>query len=103
MNPGSNFSDVRSIIYYSGSIKGVGDVVTTFNATLNANVATIFNSSLTTLLYPFGQKAIKPSGFDNIEFTYRRISNAQILTTGNAAITIDKPTRATILLFEILS
>lgn len=88
MNPGSNFSDVKSVIYYNGSVKGVGDILTTFNATLNANVATIFNSSLTTLLYPFGQRAIKSDGFDNQEFTYRRISNAQILTTGNASVTI---------------
>mgnify|MGYP003345058545 FL=1 len=88
MNPGTNFSDVRSVIYYSGSVKGVGDIVTTYNLTLNSNVASIFDSSLTTLIYPFGQKAIKSNGFDNIEFTYRRISNAQILTTGNAAITI---------------
>lgn len=89
MNPGTNFSDVQSIIYYSsGSVKGVGDIIPTYNATLNANVATIFGSSLTTLLYPYGQNAIKPDGFNNIEFTYRRISNAQILTTGNASITI---------------
>ena len=39
MNPGTNFSDVRSVIYYSGSVKGVGDIVTTYNLTLNSNVA----------------------------------------------------------------
>lgn len=86
MNPGSNFSDVKSVINYTTNIIGVGDVVTTFNAASNSNVATIFNSSLNTLLYSYGQKAIKPNGFSEQEFIYTRSSNTQILVTGNASI-----------------
>jgi hypothetical protein len=90
MNPGTNFSDVKSIIhYYSSTLKGVADIVQTYNATSNTNVATLYNPAINTMIFPFGQKAIKGNGFNHEEFVYRKVSNAQVLTTGNTSIGID--------------
>lgn len=87
MNAGANFADVRSLIYRDGSNKGVADVVTTINAR-GANTAVINQPSLGSMIFAFGQNALKPDGFDNTEFTYRRKGTTQILTDGTGSLTI---------------
>ena len=93
-NPGSSFSDVKSIIYYSGGIvKGVADVVQAYNARTAANTSILYNSSLRTMIYPFGQDAIKSDGFDNTSFEYRKISNTQFSSgaSSTASVGISPP------------
>lgn len=88
MDAGANFADVRSLIYRdSGANKGVADVVTTINAR-GANTAVINQPNLGSMLFAFGQNALKPDGFDNTEFTYRRKGTTQILVDGTASLTV---------------
>lgn len=88
MDAGANFADVRSLIYRDGgSNKGIGDVVTALNAR-GSNIATINQPNLGSMLFAFGQNALKPDGFDNTEFTYRRKGTTQILTDGTSSLTI---------------
>ena len=92
MNPGSNFSNVKSLLYVdSGNLEGVADVVLTYNATSNTNIASLNDSSINAMIFPFGQRAIKPNGFNNVEFTYRSLSNTQFLTTGLATVAVNTP------------
>lgn len=91
MNSGTNFSSVKSIIYNNGSLAGIGDVIQSFNTTSNSYVTIIEDNSLNTLLFPFGQRSIKENGFNNTEFTYRKVANAQVLTNGTSSITVQTP------------
>lgn len=88
MDPGFSVSDIRSLIYFSGSLRAVADVILTFDAATSSNTARIQEATGELMVYPFGQKAIKPDGFTNQEFIYRNKSTANFTTTGNATITI---------------
>jgi Domain of unknown function (DUF4815) len=84
MNAGASFSDVMSILYVdTGSLEGIADVVLDY-----ANNAIIQSPSLNTLIYPFGQKALKTDGFNNTQFVYRKRSTSSFGTTGNSSITL---------------
>jgi len=87
MNPGQNFADVRSIIRYSSSeVKAVADVILTYNATLQASIATAEQTKLGTMIFPLGQQAIKPDGFNNTQYVYRNQASAQILNNGTMTV-----------------
>lgn len=93
MNPGSNFADVKSIFYRdAGVTEGVTDILLSYNITSNNYIASINNSYLNTMIYPYGQRAIKSDGFDNVQFVYRKLSNTQILANGTATVTVQIPT-----------
>jgi hypothetical protein len=92
MNPGSNFSDVKSLIYRSGGAnKGVADVALSYNLTSNTDIAKIYSSTLNSMIYRFGQKALKSDGFGNTSFYYRKIANSQMLVGGTATVGISIP------------
>jgi hypothetical protein len=86
MIKGESFSNVRSIIRYSSTVRAVGDVVLTYNAALSANIASIQEPKLNSMIYPMGQRAIKSDGFDNIEYVYRNKATAQFQTTGSIGV-----------------
>ena len=73
MNAGQNFQNVQSIVNYNGTnVLGVADIIPTFNATLNANVAQMQETNINGSIIPFGQKALKLDSFNNTQYTYRR-------------------------------
>ena len=93
MNAGQNFSNVKSIINHNGSsVKAVADLVLTYNATANANIAALQDQSLNTMIFPYGQKAIVANGFNNIEYVYRNRTSAQFATSGTMAVTLPSVT-----------
>ena len=88
MNPGQSFSSVRSIAYKtSGTLYGIADVITEIDGT--AKIQEPVNA---TMVYPFGQKAIKADGFDSVAFTYRNKSTGQFqAANGTMTITLASP------------
>ena len=93
MNPGSTFTNVQSVLYVnnSGTLLGVADVSQVYNITSNNYITNIVNPYLNTMIYNFGQDAIKPDGFNNTQFTYRNIANSQFLTSGLSSVSIQPP------------
>ncbi len=84
MLPGQKLSDARSLIYYNGSLKAVADIVLEkdFNG---ANTARLQESASETLIFPFGQKAIRPEGFSSsAQYVYRNKSNATFLAASGS-------------------
>jgi hypothetical protein len=92
LNDGYSFNDVRSIIYYDGSVKAVADIVLTYNGRTSSYYADINSSTLKTMLFPFGQKAIKSDGFGSINFNYRNVGSIPL----NASLTANAAGQATI-------
>lgn len=88
MSPGKNFKDVKSVIYYDSAVKGVADVILNYNASLNANVATIQSSALRSMIFPVNQKALKLDGFNNQEYIYRNKTTATFSSLVNGIMTI---------------
>lgn len=88
MSPGKNFSDVKSVINYDSGVKGVADVILTYNAALNANVASIQSAALKSMIFPTNQKALKLDGFDNQQYVYRNKAAATFSTLTNGIMTI---------------
>ena len=88
MSPGKNFNDVKSIINYDSGVKGVADVILSYNAGLNANVASIQSAALRSMIFPTNQKALKLDGFDNQQYVYRNKANATFSTLTNGIMTI---------------
>lgn len=88
MSPGQNFCHVKSIINYSSGILGVADVLLTYNFSSNSNIARIKETYNNGMIFPFGQRAIKSDGFNNIEFNYRQKNSGTFLTTGNSSIVL---------------
>ena len=80
MNVGKNFRDVKSV-YYNGVNKGVADVVTTLDGTLNKNVARLESTNTTGLLFPSGVASMKSSNNNN--YIYRTVD--QSLTVSNTS------------------
>ena len=91
MNAGQNFSSVKSIIYYDGSLKGVADTVLTYSATLSANIAVLQQPYLNGMIFSFGQRALKQDGFNNLEYTYRRKGSFQMQSNGSMTVSIPNP------------
>lgn len=86
MNPGSNFNNVKSVIYYDGALKGVGDVVLDYSISSNNYIASIKSPYLNGMIYPFGQNALSSNGFNNTEFDYRKISNTNFSSSATNSI-----------------
>jgi hypothetical protein len=97
MNPGANFRDVKSVIFYeSSTLKAVADVITTKNFASDAQIAKLENSNLKSLIFPFGQNALTQSDFNNMEFKYRKVKTATInKDTSIATIGVDIDATAT--------
>jgi len=81
---GQKIADVRSLIYYSGSLRAVADVILEKDFS-GANTAKIQESAGETAIFPFGQKAIKPDGFSATgQFAYRNRANASFLASSGS-------------------
>lgn len=83
MNPGRKLSDVRSLIYYDNPTqRAIADIILDKDFSGNS-IAKIQESSKETMIFPFGQKAIKPDGFGSTSFVYRNRANSNFVgTTG---------------------
>lgn len=95
MDAGKNFRDVKSVIYYNSGVKGVADIVLQYNAALNANVASIQQSTFNNMIFPIGQNAIVPGGFSDTQFVYRNRTQRtfDILATGGMSVPLDSVTK----------
>lgn len=89
MSAGQKIDNVRSVIYYSGSVKAVADIILDkdFNGT---PIAKIQESAGETTIFPFGQRAIRPEGFSSTaQYVYRNRANATFLSTsGSLSLTL---------------
>lgn len=90
MSAGQKIDNVRSVIYYNGSIGAVADIVLDkdFNG---VSIAKIQESSGESMIYPFGQKAIRPEGFSSsAQYVYRNRANSTFLaaTGGSLALSL---------------
>lgn len=70
MLTGKNFRDTRSI-YYNGTNKGIADIVTELDATLNANTCKLQGANNSTLVFYSGVESLKNA--NNVEYVYRTI------------------------------
>ena len=95
--PGFNFSNVKSIQYYTGgaSATAAADVVQTLSTTLTStgslsqsNVSILQQPNSGKMIYPIGQSAIKLDGFGNISYTYRNRANSSFDITGTMTFTL---------------
>ena len=86
MDPGFSISNARSLIRYNSGIKAVADIVLTYDAAVGANIAKIQESTSELMIFPFGQRAIKPDGISGQQFTYRNKFTADFTLTGNASV-----------------
>jgi len=89
MSAGQKIDDVRSVIYYNGSLKAVADIILDKN--FNGNfIAKIQESAGETAIFPFGQKAIRREGFSSTaQYAYRNRANATFLaTSGSLSLTL---------------
>jgi hypothetical protein len=90
MNVGRNFSAVKSVYYDGSTHKGIADVVLTYRATTNTEVAEIADRQNNLLLFYSGVSSLKNA--NNINYTYRTIdetaafSNNGVLTKSLAAV-----------------
>jgi len=68
MSSGKSFRDVRSI-FYNGTQKGVADLILEQDGTTSANVAVLYDTERTDIIFPVGAKAVK--SVTDISYTYR--------------------------------
>ena len=89
MLPGQKLSDVRSVIYYSGSLKAVADIILDKDFNGN-NIAKVQASDGELMVYPFGQNAIRPEGFSTTaQYLYRnRVNSSFIAVSGSLSLAI---------------
>jgi hypothetical protein len=89
MDAGYNFSQVKSVMYYpSSTVKAIGDVILTYDYASNTNIAKLEENTISTMVFPLGQKAVKVDSFTNESFVYRNRANSSFDTAGNMSITI---------------
>jgi hypothetical protein len=89
MSAGQKIDDVRSVIYYNGSLKAVADII--LDKDFNGNfIAKIQESAGETAIFPFGQKAIRREGFSSTaQYAYRNRANATFLAiSGSLSLTL---------------
>jgi hypothetical protein len=97
MSAGRKIDNVRSVIYYPGSVKAIADIILDkdFSGT---PIAKIQESTGETAIFPFGQKAIRREGFSNTssQYVYRNRANATFSkTSGSLTITLASATGGT--------
>jgi len=89
MSAGQKISDVRSIIYSSGGLQAVADIVLDkdFNS---LNITKVQASDGELMIYPFGQNAIRPEGFSTTaRYVYRnRVNSSFIAVSGSLSLSI---------------
>lgn len=89
MNAGANFSQVKSILYYDSTVKAVGDILLTYDYSSNTYIAKIEENAISTMVFPFGQKAVKPESISNISYVYRNRANSTSFdTAGNMTLNL---------------
>lgn len=88
MNFGYSFKDIRSLIAYDGGLKGVADVILSYDAASDSNIAKLQDTKKPTLLYSLGRKSVSENGFDNMSYTYRNKTTGTMLANGSISITI---------------
>jgi hypothetical protein len=89
MSTGKNFKNVRAV-YYNGTKKGVGDIVTVLDTTTNTQIASIIDPTHKTLLFYCGVDS--PKNANACTYTYRSVSTSQTVSNGgssNASLVID--------------
>jgi len=79
MNPGASFRQVKSIHYNGATNDGIADVVLTYDASTNTNVAKIIDTGRDTLVFNIGSRGV--ANVSNVSFTYRTSTNEQSLST----------------------
>lgn len=84
MSPGFNFSSVRSIMS-AGSITAVADVVLTYDSRTSSYTAELQEIVNNTMIYSFGQKAVKTNSVNVTSFPYRNRSDTITFTAGLTA------------------
>ena len=84
MTPGFNFSSVKSIMS-AGSITAVADVVLTYDSRSSSYTAELEEIVNNTMIYSFGQKAIKSDLIKVTSFPYRNRSDTITFTNTTTA------------------
>ena len=89
MLPGQKISDARSLIYFSGSLRAVADIILDKDFSGN-DTAKLQESDGETAIFPYGQKAIRPEGFSSTgQYVYRNRANATFISsTGALSLTL---------------
>lgn len=85
MNAGKTVRQARAL-FYSGTSNGVADVVTSVDATTNAQIATLIDTDFNEVVYGIGQKAAKT--VENITFQYRTVSGPTLQFSGTGQLDI---------------
>lgn len=89
INYGYNFNQVKSLVYYpSSTVKAMADVVLTYDASTNTNIAKLEEISASTMVFPFGQKAVVANSFSSTSFVYRNRANSNFDTSGNMSVSL---------------
>ena len=84
MDSGYSFRDVKSIYSDSGQ-DGIADVVRVQDATINANVAQLYDVSRNQLVFPIQAGAVE--SLENISYIYRTVANNKpIAVTGQLTL-----------------
>lgn len=86
MDAGKNFSNVKSI-YYNGTVKGIADVVQSYDLTTNSNITVLTDNRKSPMVFPVGRSALR--NISNVSYTYSTSSNSITANTlGRMAITL---------------
>ena len=85
MNPGKNFSTVKSI-YYNGTYKGIADVVQTRNGTTNNFFTELKDKRNNKLIFYSGTASVCNTA--NVQYTYRTIDQTTAMSN-NGVLTKD--------------
>ena len=91
MASGYAFSQVNSLQLRNlanNATLALADVILTYNAKTNSNVAVLSDANYNKLVYPTGQKALKLDGFNNQSFVYRNQINATFSNTSAGSMTL---------------
>ena len=81
MSAGYSFRQVRAV-FYNDVYTGVADIVLTYDATTNSNIAALVDVQNDKMIFPIGRSGV--SSLTSITYTYRTVSPStlQLSTTG---------------------
>jgi hypothetical protein len=86
MDAGRNFQNVKAV-YYPGTVKGIADVVQSFDRTTNAFITTLYDNQSSKMLFGAGRQAVK--NITGLTYTYGTSSNSVTANTlGRASIVL---------------
>ena len=86
MDAGKNFQNVKAV-YYPGTVKGIADVVQSFDRTTNAFITTLYDNQSSKMLFGAGRQAVK--NIAGLTYTYGTSSNSVSANTlGRASIVL---------------